>query len=192
MFSDDFTEFSTNLLTNYRNNIVLGDFNLHVSDDEDTDAAIFMDTCVALGLYQYISFPTHKSGNVLDLILTDVANNTKVLRTHRGSFISDHALVLAQLNDKQQTSSWQTEVICVIKDITSEQWVEAFEGEDLQLSDDFHGMVTSLNTMLRTVLDKLAPEKKVCKSLKPKHPWYSSELQLLKRRVRKLEKKWLK
>ena len=115
MFIDDFTEFSTNLLTDYRNNIVLGDFNLHISNDDDTEAAIFTDTCEAIGLYQYILFPIHKSGNVLDLILTKVANNTKVLRTHRGPFISDHALVLAQLNIKQQTRSRQTEMICVIR-----------------------------------------------------------------------------
>ena len=67
MFINDFIEFSTVLLTNHTNNIILGDFNLHISDDQDTDAAIFSDTCEALGLYQYINFSTHKSGNVLRL-----------------------------------------------------------------------------------------------------------------------------
>ena len=53
-------------------------------------------------------------------------------------------------------------------------------------------MVTSLNSTLKTVLDKLAPEKKVCKSLRHEHPWYTAEIRQLKRKVHKLEKKWLK
>ena len=83
-------------------------------------------------------------------------------------------------------------MVCVIKDITSKQWSKAFKEEDLILSDDFNEMVMGLYTTLKTVLDKLAPEKKVCKSLKPKHPWYTSDLKQQKRQVRKLEKKWLK
>ena len=192
MFIDDFTEFSTSLLSEHNNNILLGDFNLHVSDETNTDAAIFTDTCEAMGLYQYITFPTHKSGNILDLILTEISSNMKVLHAHRGPFISDHTLVLAQLNIKQQSTPRQTEMVHAIKDITTEQWTNAFEDQDLQLSDDFHEMVMGLNSALRTKLDKLAPEKKVCKSLRPKCPWYTAKIRQLRRKVSKLEKKWLK
>ena len=162
---------------------MLGDFNLHVSDETDTDVTIFADTCEAMELYQYITFPTHKSGNILDLILTKISSNMKVLLAHRGPFISDHALVLAQLNVKQQSTPRQTEMVSTIKDITTEQWTKAFENQDLQLNGDFHKMVTGLNSALRTILDKLAPEKKVCKSLRPKCPWYTAEIRQLKRKV---------
>ena len=59
LFINEFMEFSTTLLMEHNNNIIIGDFNLHISDDTDADAAIFIDTCEALGLYQYVSFPTH-------------------------------------------------------------------------------------------------------------------------------------
>ena len=59
MFIEDF---ATTLLSNNKNNIITGDFNLHISDEEDTDAAIFTDTCEALGLYQFFTFLTHKQG----------------------------------------------------------------------------------------------------------------------------------
>ena len=121
-----------------------------------------------------------------------MANGTKVLRTHRGPFILDHTLVIAELNVKQQTSTRQTEMVRIIKDISTEQWIKAFEEEDLQLSDDFDVMVTSLNSTLNTILNKLAPEKKVCKSFRPKHPWYTADLRQHKWMVCKLEKKWLK
>ena len=50
----------------------------------------------------------------------------------------------------------------------------------------------SLNTELKRVLDTLALEKEMRVSLKTKHPWYDQEMRILKRHVRKVEKKWLK
>ena len=50
-FLDDFTSFVTGLLPDHSNNIILGDFNLHVSNDDDIDSAIFLDTIEAMGLY---------------------------------------------------------------------------------------------------------------------------------------------
>ena len=64
MFLDDFTEFTTNLLSSHNNNIILSDFNLHVSDNDNNDATIFTDTCEAMGLYQHFTFTAHKSGNI--------------------------------------------------------------------------------------------------------------------------------
>ena len=52
-------------------------------------------------------------------------------------------------------------------------------------------MVTSLNSALKTVLDNLAPERKVLKSLRPKCRWYNSGLRSHKRKVWKLEKSGL-
>ena len=63
-----------------------------------------------------------------------------------------------------------------------------FKDQDLQLSDDFDEMVSNLNNTLQTVLDNLAPEKQIHKSLRPKHPWYNSELRSHKRKVHKLKK----
>ena len=82
-------------------------------------------------------------------------------------------------------------MVRAIKDITADQWMSDFRDQDLQLSDDFDEMVTSLNKALKMVLDNLAPEKKVLKSLKPKHPWYNSGLRSHKKKVQKLEKSGL-
>ena len=39
----------TKLIPLHNNNIILGDFNLHLSDSNDLDAAIFNDTIEAFG-----------------------------------------------------------------------------------------------------------------------------------------------
>ena len=76
----------------------MGDFKLHISegqgDDNDISAAIFTDTCEAMGLYQHVTFPTHKAGNTLDLILSEVANSIRVGTVNQGPFISDHRAVI--------------------------------------------------------------------------------------------------
>ena len=149
-FMDEFTKFTMNLLSMHSNNVIPGDFNLHISNDNDAEAVIFTDTCEAFGLYQYVMFPTHKSGNILNLVLTEVGSEVNVLRSQRGPFISDHAAVLTQLNIKRPSPERQTCFIRKVRDITPEQWVDAFQDSGLSLSDDLDEMVTGLDTALNT------------------------------------------
>ena len=100
-FIEDFSDYVSMSLPNHQNNVFLGDFNLHISDQLDTDVTIFGDSMDAIGLYQHIGFPTHKSGNVLDLILSDFTSDAKVLTTAPGPFVTDHRAVIATLNIKR-------------------------------------------------------------------------------------------
>ena len=54
--------------------IILGDFNIHVNDESDVNAHNFMDIIMALGLEQHVNFPTHKAGNILDLVMTELGS----------------------------------------------------------------------------------------------------------------------
>ena len=67
VFTNKLTDHLTKLLTTKHNNIVLGDFNMHIDDLHDADASIFLDTITALGIEQHINVPTHYKGNTLDL-----------------------------------------------------------------------------------------------------------------------------
>ena len=66
-FLDDFTTFVTELLPRWPDNLLLGDFNLHVSYDDDIDSTIFLDTIEAMGLYQHVTFATHKHEKYIGL-----------------------------------------------------------------------------------------------------------------------------
>ena len=100
-FIEEFTDYVSTSLPKHQNNIFIGDFNLHVSDSLDTDSAIFNDTIEAMGLYQHVGFSTHKSGNVLDLILSDITIQSKVVTAAPGPFISDHRAVIGTLSIKR-------------------------------------------------------------------------------------------
>ena len=108
-FLDDFTDYMANLLSERCNNIVLGDFNLHVSNDDDINSAIFNDTIEAMGLYQHVSFPMHRLGNTLDLIISEIQSSISINTTVLGPFITDHCAVISTLvlRSNSQRGQWE-------------------------------------------------------------------------------------
>ena len=73
MFMDDLTDDLTEWMASFRNIIICGDFNIHIDDPYETKKQIYKDTMEALGLQQHVSFPTHHTGNTLDLIFTETS-----------------------------------------------------------------------------------------------------------------------
>ena len=101
MFIDDVTDHLTSLLPTTTNNIILGDFNMHINGMNSTNAIIFKDTFMALSLTQHVTTSTHAKGNILDLILTEEAGGIKLTSCQVGPFLSDLKLVSAVLNIKK-------------------------------------------------------------------------------------------
>ena len=60
-----------------------------------------MDTIEALGLQQWVDFETHHLGNTIDLVFTELASNTEMLRCTPGPFICDHCLVKCEIKYKR-------------------------------------------------------------------------------------------
>ena len=58
MFIDDITNHLTSLLPATKNNVILGDFNMHINDMSSNDVVIFNDTLTALGLTQHVTTST--------------------------------------------------------------------------------------------------------------------------------------
>ena len=80
----------------YENLIYTGDFNIHVNNSQDADSMQFRDMIEAW--VQNINFPTHKQGNTLDLLLTEANSAIKLNKIDPGPFISDHRLIVANVN----------------------------------------------------------------------------------------------
>ena len=69
---------------------MLEDFNIHVNDSEDQDAALFVETLTALGLQIHNVKPTHKCGNTLDLIISECSDRIRLVETRNGQYLSEH------------------------------------------------------------------------------------------------------
>ena len=192
MFLDDFMDFATRLIPDHDNIVILGDFNLHISERENAEVnpAIFMDTCEAMGLYQHVYSPTHKAGNTLDLVLSDISEKIGVNTVTTGPFISDHCAVIFTLSIKKPAPAIKTQLIRRTKDITPEQWANELNTENIVITDKLEETTASLESELSRVMDTLAPLKKVTTTLRPKKPWYTDKLRETKCSVRKREHKW--
>ena len=73
------------------NPIIMGDFNLHVNNENDDNSMNFLEMMLALGLKQNVTFDTHKLGNTLDLIFTE--SKITVKSVCKGEQLSDHSIV---------------------------------------------------------------------------------------------------
>ena len=102
IFIDEITELLTEILPASNNHIILGDFNIHINDNDNVDAQIFSESMEALGLKQHSITPTHKSNNILDLIFTKILSNICVEVVETATYISDHSPVIATLNIKKE------------------------------------------------------------------------------------------
>ena len=78
MFIDQLSDYLMEILAQHSNNIVVGDFNIHVNDHNDVDAGLLLETMSALGLDQKVYDATHNKGNMIDLIFVEDTPNFNV------------------------------------------------------------------------------------------------------------------
>ena len=191
-FIEEFTDHVSSCLPTHQNNIFISDFNLHVSNQLDTDATIFGDSIDALGLYQHVGFGMHRLGNVLDLVLSDFTDEAKVLTAAPGPFLTNHRAVISTLNLKKLKPVTKKILVRQVSKIKPDQWMEEFKLENTKLNGKLDCLVSFLNGELSRVYDTLAPLKECKVNLRAKQPWYDQKMKALKRKVCKYEKKWLK
>ena len=192
MFINELMDFASMLIPDHINNIFIEDFNLHVSDPNDTDSAIFNDTIEAMDLLQHVGKSTHKSGNMLNVIISEIQGDTTIKTVNIVPYLSDHCTVIVTLKAKRSNPRTKVRLICGTNKITEEQWCNEFKAQNVELTDNLDNTMALLNTELKRVLDTLAPEKEKKVSLKTKKSWYDNEMVGLKCKVCKLEKKWMK
>ena len=122
-------------LPGHPNKIFLGDFNLHVSNALDTDSAIFNDSIDVMGLYQHVGFSTHQSRNVLDLILSDITRDSKVLTTTPGPYVTDHRAVIGTLSIKKLKPKIGSTLVRQTSKVHNDQWNDEFNLDNVELSN---------------------------------------------------------
>ena len=100
-FLDQVSELLQLVLTNHKNLVILGDFNIAIQDLGNPDSKTYRDTMIALGLTQHINQATHNQGNILDHIYTESIDTLGVMHSFIEEYISDHRLVGIEINKKK-------------------------------------------------------------------------------------------
>ena len=151
VFLDEFTDWIAEYIMNDTNVILLGDFNLHVNDPNDDNAMNFIETTQALALKKHVKFPTHTSGNTLDLVLTVLFNGLKIQQRTQDDFISDHCIVKCNFTIKRPDIKRKVLSYCKLKGINIQHVVNSI---NLDYDDDLDGLVEQLDKALSRPLMK--------------------------------------
>ena len=193
MSLDDLAEFLEEVLTLYINIIIVGDFNLHIDDIANPDAQVFLDLLTAFGLQNHVNFPTHKSEHILDLILSECICHLSVKDSIPGLYFSDHISVVSHLTVDKPPLEVKECTFCKLKGIDTDEIStrlnEAFANFN---TTDFKAMIADLEKQLKSVLDKIAPERTKTILVRPTNPWFMEEVKTQKRLSRNRERKWTK
>ena len=86
---------SVNLTPGYP--LINGDLNFHMDVSDNVNASAFRDLLESAGLKQHVSFPTHRCGHTLDLIIDRQADNVLSAFSVRSDLPSDHYAVLCTI-----------------------------------------------------------------------------------------------
>ena len=191
MFIDTITEYLTNVLSKHKNNIILGDFNIHIEDLSSSDTVIFNNTMEAMGLEQHVRFPTHRCGNTLDLIFTEVGFGPTPAAPHRGPLLSDHHLVSLQLHHKKEIPSRKQVLVRKISKLTTESLAMEFKPSLMGETNHLPTLISELDGELKRTLDTLAPEKMCSITTHVKQPWFDHFVRERHTVVRNRERVWL-
>ena len=177
-------------MPSYFNIILMGDFNIHIGDEDDAEAMIFLDTIEALGLEQWVD--KHRSDNILDLVISGAEGKTKPVRCTTGGFISDHQPVYFTLELRQSIVMRKKDITYhKLEKINTDMFALNLADMDFK-GDDLDSIISEFEAKLKCTLDKLGPEvtKKIIE--RKRQPWFEDNNKNLKRYIWTREKVWRK
>ena len=91
-FINDMVEYMENNITDKSEFLLLGDFNIHINKLHNDEAVTFHNFLSSFSLQNHVLFPTCKSQNILDLVITH--ESTDIMSNFlQGEMISDHFAV---------------------------------------------------------------------------------------------------
>ena len=189
-FLDEFTEWSTHMLANNNNLVLLGDFNIHIDEENDNDANNFRDTMEALGMIKHVKFSMHKANHTIDHIYTKLFSDIKATGCEKGDLISDHHIIV--FNTSIPKLKLTTTAISYRK-LKKVNPTDLAQKRSLNATyPDLNIRIEALKDQLSKALDELEPPRTKRLNTRQTVPWFIDHIIDLKRTMRRKEKKWKK
>jgi len=171
--------------------LMVGDFNFHMDNRDDHDTKSFTSLLEAANLQQHVSFPTHRCGHTLDLVITrqgdNIVNHVDV--TH--GLPSDHVGVVCTLSIKrpppirkqiQTRHLRRLDIGLFIADLQESSLLTEPRTPDLHIEYD---------RVLTELLDSHAPVVTRTITVRRNAPWFNEHLHTAKLEKRQCERRWL-
>ena len=191
IFIDHFLDTIPSIISEVKDLIILGDFNIHVNDKSDGDAVIFVDAMESLGFSQHVTNATHISGNTIDLVFSepDVTSITKCTCT---DLLSDHRIVICQTDRGKPTPEKATIEIRKYNDSNITRFAQDLDLSCVLNCKSLEEAVLEYETVLKKCLDDNMPIKSKTVVKRKCVPWYCDDIKQQRQVVRNRERTWLK
>lgn len=195
-FFDEFNVLLSIICSTRYNIIILGDFNIHVNICDNLHAIKFLNLVSSYGLSQLVNSPTHKCGNTLDLVLTNLSSCESVF-VHP-IIISDHSVVevifrfnnpVSKINscsNSRQIGCWKKVSLISIRSRLCEFPLVNNIESLIYLSPD--ELYETYMSTFRIIADELVPVVSVGKKRSKMAKWFDNECIMARRCVRKYER----
>ena len=192
MFFDEFQTYLSSVVQSCNLLLITGDFNIHMDIMDDSDKRKMCDLLNMFDLRQHVTVPTHKSGHILDLMITRCSNELVLSIPTVDHMISDHMIVCSDLNLPKPSMKVRTLTYRNLNTIDKTAFTSELKdiSIDLQQIDDINHLAASYNVKMRQLLDKHAPVRSKTVVDRPMLPWYDADLKILKADRRRAEKAW--
>ena len=173
------------------NFILAGDFNTPNCTSHDNPLSALLRE---LELIQHIDFPTHRLGNILDLIITPKPNSHLIQEIGRETFDSDHYFILCSLNLAPPSLPPRIVISRFFENFDDAVFEKDFRHTHntlTNLSDvPVEEFFTTMNNSLQSLIDHHAPfHAHIFRPSSHSHHKLSTEAIATKRKRRKLERK---
>ena len=182
-FTDEFSTLLEQLVLSTGYLLIVGDFNIHVDDSSNPEAANFLSLIESFGLNQMVTVATHKNGHTLDLVITRSSEpqGAVVDIVSKDPALSDHVAV------KRRMIKYRN-----FKSLDSRALADSFSKSPLFSSNftDVSDLTDSYYNSLSAIIDDFAPMKTRTVTMRPNARWYTPTIDEAKKSRRKAERKW--
>ena len=190
-FLPEFTNFLESIVVRSEHFYILGDFNIPWDSLEDPERKGFASLLSSFGLIQHIEDQTHARGHTIDFLISKKQDHIIVNYTV-GELISDHNLICAYFNFSKPQFLTREIKYRKFKAIDHETFSQDIIDAGLIPSscDNLQTALDKYSQVLGEILDKHAPEKRTKITIRPRQPWYDTDIKIAKQAKRKSERKW--
>ena len=198
LFLDEFESFLASMLDKPGKPLIMGDFNIHVEDQNDSTARKFSHILQSNGWKQHVTSSTHRDGGTLDLIISrddsfkyDSLEIADMVITDSGTS-SDHCFIAFHCNVSPELASPPEPI--VYRKITSID-MDSFTEDvlksklcDIDSYGSLNDAVDLYDTNLSAILDKHAPQKVFTPKPNSSEWWtgHCQEAKSMRRRVERI------
>ena len=191
-FLDELALYISDLAVVREDILMAGDFNLHFHLPNASGVQYLKQILADNNMHQHVTQPTHRSGNMLDLVITRASSNIVTTTDVCNSSISDHYSVIFPLHVTKPRSSSQMRQVRNFKRMDHASFeahlISELANVDTELGVEI--VLCQYEKAMKTSIDKHAPIRRRTTQSRKREPWYNDDIHNARQLRRINETRW--